>query len=47
MPLTQESWGEVKGEPVSLFTLTNANGVSAQITNYGGILTNLKVPGQV
>jgi aldose 1-epimerase len=32
------------GEAVSLFTLTNKNGLSAKVTNYGGILVALKVP---
>ncbi len=30
--------------PVTLYKLRNANGVEAQITNYGGILMSLKVP---
>jgi aldose 1-epimerase len=32
------------GKELSLFTLTNAHGMSATITNYGGILTSLTVP---
>jgi aldose 1-epimerase len=32
------------GTPLELFTLRNANGVEATITNYGGIVTTLKVP---
>lgn len=32
------------GTPVELFTLTNLNGVTTQITNYGGIITTLNVP---
>ena len=32
------------GTPVELFTITNINGLTAQITNYGGIITTLKVP---
>ena len=32
------------GTPVELFTLKNLNGVTAQITNYGGIITTLNVP---
>ncbi len=32
------------GTPVELFTLTNINGMSARITNYGGIITTLHVP---
>lgn len=38
-------WGQTEdGRNVNLFTLKNANGMSAKITNYGGILTELKVP---
>jgi aldose 1-epimerase len=32
------------GQPVELFTLTNAHGVEVQLTNYGGIITALKTP---
>jgi len=32
------------GESVQIYTLTNANGMEARITNYGGILVSLKVP---
>jgi aldose 1-epimerase len=32
------------GTPLSLFTLTNAAGMRASITNYGGIVTQLWVP---
>ena len=32
------------GTPVELFTITNKNGVTVQITNYGGIITTLNVP---
>jgi aldose 1-epimerase len=32
------------GKPVELYTLTNSKGVAAAITNYGGIITSLKVP---
>ena len=42
--ITQEAWGNVGGETVYLFTLTNQNGLSAKITNYGGIVTSLEVP---
>jgi len=38
-------FGELPGgEAVHLYTLTNANGMSADITNYGGIVTRLLVP---
>lgn len=32
------------GSKVDLFTLRNANGMEVQITNYGGIITNLTAP---
>lgn len=37
---------EVDGKPVSLYTLVNDNGVEACITNYGGRLVSLMVPGK-
>lgn len=43
----KETFGQTeKGTPVDLYTLTNANGMEVQITNYGGIVTSLKVPGR-
>ena len=44
--IVSEEWGEARGEPVKLFTLTNANGLTAKITNYGAILTEMHVPGR-
>ncbi len=38
MDIEQEPYG------VNLFTLTNRNGLEAKITNYGGIITSLRVP---
>lgn len=32
------------GKAVDLYTLSNGHGMTAQITNYGGIVTSLKVP---
>ena len=45
--ITSQSWGVTadNGRPATLYTLTNANGMQARITNYGGILVSLKVPG--
>ncbi|MBL6946225.1 MAG: galactose mutarotase [Rhodospirillales bacterium] len=37
-------FGEKDGREVSLFTLTNANGLVAKITDYGGILTEMHIP---
>lgn len=43
--IQKESFGQTKaGQAVDIYTLTNANGVEAKITNYGGIVVSLKVP---
>jgi aldose 1-epimerase len=40
-----ESFGHLpSGESVDLYTLVNEQGVTAKITNYGGILVSLRVP---
>lgn len=41
-----KAWGGVGGKGVDLFTLTNANGMQASITNYGAIITAIRVPGR-
>ena len=39
------AWGKtVSGEEVRLYTLKNAQGMEAKITNYGGIIVSLSVP---
>jgi aldose 1-epimerase len=43
--ITKNKFGSLpNGEIADLYTLTNPNGVSAKITNYGGILTHLYAP---
>ena len=43
--ISEQRWGSLpSGEPISLFTLRNAEGVEAAITNYGGRLVTLKTP---
>lgn len=37
-------FGNLDGRPVNLYTLANASGMEAAITNYGGIIVSLKVP---
>jgi aldose 1-epimerase len=45
MSVKKESFGKTSdGKEVSLYTLTNANGLKATITTYGGIMTSLYVP---
>lgn len=40
-----EPFGQMPdGRPVSLYTLTNEQGLTAKITNFGGIMTELHVP---
>jgi aldose 1-epimerase len=43
--LKKEDFGKTKeGQSVEIYTLTNANGVEAKITTYGGIVVSLKTP---
>lgn len=42
--IESESWGEVKGKEVTLYTITNKNGMKMQIMNLGCIITSLFVP---
>lgn len=45
--LTRQAFGKMPGgEEVSLYTLKNSKGMEAAITNYGGIVVSLKVPGR-
>ena len=43
-PIEKASFGTVDGKPVDIYTLTNAKGAVAKITNYGAIVTELHVP---
>lgn len=42
--ISSQPWGEVNGQEVKLYTLTNSHGMRADITNYGGIVVRLFVP---
>jgi aldose 1-epimerase len=42
--VTKQPFGAVAGQAVDLYTLRNARGAVATITNYGGIVTSLLVP---
>ena len=44
MKVNKELFGELDGKPVDIYTLTNSNHIEIKITNYGGIVTSLKVP---
>lgn len=42
--IMKANWGQADGKDVFLFTLTNAKGNQAKISNYGGVLTSWVVP---
>ena len=43
--ITKQSFGKTSdGQNVDIYTLTNRRGAEVKITNYGGIITSLKVP---
>ena len=42
--ITCEKWGTVGSKPVYLYTLSNAHGMTAKITNYGCIIVSLHTP---
>ncbi len=47
MSIQKESFGKTReGEPVDIYTLSNQKGMTVKITNYGGIVTHIIVPGQ-
>jgi aldose 1-epimerase len=39
-----QAWGGIGKQGVDLFVLTNARGMEVKITNYGGIITSIRVP---
>jgi aldose 1-epimerase len=44
MTIDRTAWGQADDRPVELYTLTNAHGLVARITNYGATLVELHVP---
>ena len=43
--VTKENFGKTsEGQNVDIYTLTNRRGAEVKITNYGGVITSLKVP---
>lgn len=44
MKILKESFGELEGKKVDIYTLKNAGNIEVKITNYGGIVTSIKVP---
>lgn len=44
--ITGTDWGTWDGKPVRLYTLTNDAGMEVKISNYGGVITSIRVPGR-
>lgn len=44
MSSTKSNFGEFNNQDIELYTLSNANGMSVKITNYGATITSIKVP---
>ena len=44
MCIKKQAYGETDGKKVYSYTLTNSNGLKAEIINLGGIITKLYVP---
>jgi len=42
--ISKTDWGTVDGTAVQLYTLRNKNGLELKVTNYGTIVTELRVP---
>ena len=42
--VTAQPWGSRGGYPVSIYTLTNRNGLEVRVTNYGAILVGVRAP---
>ncbi len=44
MSISNQAWGTANGHAVTLYTLTNANGMKVDITNYGGVVQSIWTP---
>ncbi len=44
LSVAKSGFGSYEGKAADLYTLTNANGMEVEITNYGGIVVSLSVP---
>jgi aldose 1-epimerase len=43
-PIAKEPFGQINGQEVSLYTLTNAQGLAMKVMSYGAIITELHAP---
>src|ERR1700744_1831990 len=46
--ISSQPWGVTAddGRPANLYTLTNDKGMRVRITNYGGVIVSIEVPGR-
>src|SRR5579863_8030867 len=46
--ISSQSWGVTQddGRTANLYTLTNGNDMRVRITNYGGVIVSIEVPGR-
>ncbi|MGH3262229.1 MAG: hypothetical protein ACRDNS_09560, partial [Trebonia sp.] len=44
--VTSQPWGTANGQAVQLYTLRSGNGMAVRITNYGGVVQSIWVPGR-
>ena len=42
--IDKQPFGTADGKEISLYTLKNAAGMEVKISNYGGVITQIKVP---
>lgn len=42
--IESKEWGSANGQPVNLYTLKNSKGLVMKVTDYGAIITELRVP---
>ena len=42
--ITSQAWGSTGGQSVNLYTLKNSNGMTVNITNFGGVVQSIWVP---
>lgn len=46
LSISSHSFGSVAGQPVSLYTLSNGHRMTVKITNFGGVIQSIWVPGR-
>lgn len=44
LPIKKEVWGQIENDTVYLYTISNKNGFTVKITNYGGVITSILAP---